>query len=119
MLLSLAAALPGCFQLAGKADSFAKVTIIETDKLPEGPDVRKGVPQSAQPHVLFTRGYRILEELFPGIGAELTAAGALTIDWAREFHHFDRGGWSAIAHSPSDIVSFTCSRPLLEWAVMF
>ena len=99
------------------ADSFAKVTIIETDKLPEGPDVRKGVPQSAQPHVLFTRGYRILEELFPGIGAELTAAGALTIDWAREFHHFDRGGWSAIAHSPSDIVSFTCSRPLLEWAI--
>lgn len=99
------------------ADSFASVTIIETDKLSELPDVRKGVPQSAQPHVLFTRGYRILEELFPGIGAELSAAGALTIDWAREFHHFGHGGWSASAESPSDIVSFTCTRPLVEWAI--
>lgn len=76
------------------ADSFASVTIIETDKLPEKPEVRKGVPQSAQPHVLLTRGYRILSDLFPGIGASLRAAGALTIDWAREFHHFGHGGWS-------------------------
>ena len=28
------------------ADHFASVTIIELDKLPENPDVRKGVPQS-------------------------------------------------------------------------
>ena len=97
-------------------NSFKKVTIIETDKLPDQPDARKGVPQSTQPHVLFTRGYRILEELFPGIGAELTASGALTIDWAREFHYFARGEWSGKAN-PSDIVSFTCSRPLLEWAI--
>lgn len=99
------------------ADSFVSVTIIETDKLPDLPDVRKGVPQSVQPHVLFTRGYRILEELFPGIGAELSAAGALKIDWAREFNHFGHGGWSASAESPSDIVSFTCTRPLVEWAI--
>ncbi len=99
------------------ADSNASVTIIETDKFAENPEVRRGVPQSVQPHVLFTRGYRILEELFPGIGAELTAAGALTIDWAREFHHFGQIGWNASADSPSDIVSFTCSRPLLEWAI--
>lgn len=99
------------------ADSFASVTIIETDKLPEKPEVRKGVPQSAQPHVLLTRGYRILSDLFPGIGASLRAAGALTIDWAREFHHFGHGGWSACADSPSDIVSFTCTRPLLECAI--
>jgi len=99
------------------ADSFANVTIIETDKLPDRPDARKGVPQSVQPHVLFTRGYRILEELFPGIGTELSAAGALTIDWPREFYLFNHRGWSANAESPSDIVSFTCSRPLLEWAI--
>ncbi|MBV8882992.1 MAG: monooxygenase [Chroococcidiopsidaceae cyanobacterium CP_BM_RX_35] len=99
------------------ADNFTKVAIVETDKLPEQPDARSGVPQSVQPHVLFTKGYRILEELFPGIGNELTAAGALTIDWAREFHHFSRRGWSANAESPSDIISFTCSRPLLEWAI--
>jgi 2-polyprenyl-6-methoxyphenol hydroxylase-like FAD-dependent oxidoreductase len=98
-------------------EHFSSVTIIETDKIPTHPVARKGVPQSVQPHVLFTRGYRILEELFPGIGSQLDAAGALTIDWAREFHHFLHGGWSANAESASDIVSFTCSRPLLESAI--
>ncbi len=99
------------------SDCFSEVIIVETDKLPPHPDARKGVPQSVQPHVLFTRGYRILEELFPGIGAELTAAGALRIDWGREFYHFSHKGWGATAKTPSEIVSFTCSRPLLEWAI--
>lgn len=99
------------------ADRFESVTIVETDKLPENPESRIGVPQSPQPHVLLAKGYRILEELFPGIGNELSAAGALTIDWAREFHHFEEGGWSQSAEEPSEIVSFTCSRPLLEWAI--
>ncbi len=70
------------------ADRFESVTIVETDKLPLQPQMRKGVPQSVQPHVLFARGYRILEELFPGIGSQLSAAGAIPIDWAREFHIF-------------------------------
>ena len=99
------------------ADHFTSVTIVETDKLPENAIARSGVPQSVQPHVLFTKGYRILEELFPNIGDELSAAGALTIDWVREFHHFIHGSWSAKADSPSDLVSFTCSRPLLESAI--
>lgn len=99
------------------ADSFARVTVIERDKLPEQPELRKGVAQSAQPHVLFARGYRILEELFPDIGGDLAAAGAVPIDWAREFDQFGHGGWTATAESPSGIVSFTCSRPLLEWAI--
>ncbi len=99
------------------ADGFDQVRIVERDQLAEQPEIRKGVPQSVQPHVLFTRGYRILEELFPGIGAELSAAGALMIDWAREFDHFVQGRWNTKVDSPSQVVSFTCSRPLLEWVV--
>lgn len=63
---------------------------------------------------MFARGYRILEELFPGIGTELCTAGAVPIDWAQEFYHFSEQGWSANARFPSTVVSFTCSRPLLE-----
>jgi len=99
------------------SDRFTSVTVIDTDKLPEKPENRRGVPQSVQPHVLFTKGYRILEELFPGIGDELSAAGALSIDWTREFHHFGKGGWNQNADVPSTIVSYTCSRPLIEWAI--
>ena len=99
------------------ADDFATVAIVDTDMLPSQPQPRKGVPQSVQPHVLFAKGYRILEELFPRIGAELSAADALSIDWLREFHHFTYGNWSANTTSASEIISCTCSRPLLEWAI--
>jgi len=99
------------------ADKFESVTVVETDRLPCEPIIRKGVPQSVQPHVLFTRGYRLLEEMFPGIGNDLSTAGALTIDWAREFYLFGKFGWNITSNSPSNIVSFTCSRPLLEWTI--
>ena len=99
------------------ADYYASVTVVDTDTLPNQPQPRKGVPQSVQPHVLFAKGYRILEELFPGIDAELSSAGALSIDWLREFHLFVYGGWSANTTSASEIISCTCSRPLLEWAI--
>lgn len=99
------------------ADAFASVLVVETDSLSDQPLMRKGVPQSPQPHVLFARGYQILEELFPGIGTSLQSAGAIPIDWAREFHHFSEGAWNQRTEIPSAIVSFTCSRPLLEWAI--
>ncbi len=67
--------------LAEKATS---VTIVERDILPNQPYPRKGVPQSVQPHTLLVKGYRLLEDNFPGIGIKLTKAGALKIDWARE-----------------------------------
>lgn len=73
------------------SEYFTSVVIVERDRLPLQPEKRQGVPQSVQPHVLFARGYRILSELFPGIGSQLTAANALTIDWVQEFHFFSKG----------------------------
>lgn len=99
------------------SEYFASVTIIERDRFPLCPEKRRGVPQSVQPHILLVRGYRIIEELFPGIGSQLSASGAPTIDWLQEFHYFARGGWSRNPDFVSNITSFTCSRPLLEWAV--
>lgn len=109
--------IAGLLSVRVLADYFKSVTIIETDLLPCLPDARRGVPQSVQPRILLTKGYRIFAELFPGIGDKLIAAGALPIDWAREFYIFNRDRWNAIAPSPSGIVSLTCSRPLLEWAI--
>lgn len=99
------------------AEKFASVTIVERDIFPNCPTLRKGVPQSVQPHTFLVKGYRLLEENFPGIGKKLTEAGALKIDWAREFYLFDKVGWRANAQDPSDIISFTCSRPLLEGVI--
>ena len=99
------------------ADYFAQVIIVDKDKFSDIPKARRGVPQSVQPHVLFTKGYRILAELFPGIEQQLASNGAITIDWAREFQHFMEGKWGLTTEHPSDIVSVTCSRYFLEWTI--
>lgn len=70
-----------------------------------------------QPHVLFTQGYRILEQLFPGIGSSLAASGAVPFDWGRDFRYFQKGNWSPTSVEPAGLESFTCSRPLLESTV--
>uniref|UniRef100_B8HRF7 Monooxygenase FAD-binding n=1 Tax=Cyanothece sp. (strain PCC 7425 / ATCC 29141) TaxID=395961 RepID=B8HRF7_CYAP4 len=99
------------------SDHFERVTVIERDGLPPSPSSRSGTPQSLQPHVLLVKGYRILEQLFPGIGLELAAAGAIELDWTRQFYHFTQGRWNVSLHTDSPLRSFTCSRPLLEWAI--
>lgn len=100
------------------ADYFTEVIIVERDRLPREPSPRKGVPQSTQPHILLTKGYRILLDLFgDDFSAELLQQGALAIDWGQEFYSFSEAGWLAHTCSPSDLISITCSRPLLEYTV--
>ncbi|MEO0373293.1 MAG: monooxygenase [Cyanobacteria bacterium P01_A01_bin.17] len=96
---------------------FNRVTLIDRDPLPLSPQPRRGVPQSVQPHVLFTRGFQIMEQHFPGLGKSLAAAGAVTIDWGREFHLFSLGDWNATFEGESQLKSVTCSRYLLETVV--
>jgi 2-polyprenyl-6-methoxyphenol hydroxylase-like FAD-dependent oxidoreductase len=101
------------------ADYFDQVTIVERDKLPKTAQARRGVSQSLQPHILLAQGYRILETLFPNIEKELQAAGAIPIDWGQEFYHFhpQKGGWNATLDSASSLLSFTCTRPVLETTI--
>ena len=96
---------------------FDNVIIIDKDIIPEDPKSRLGVPQSLQPHILFAKGYQIIENLFPGIGFKLSLNGALRIDWAKEFYFFGENGWAANSSVSSDVISFSCSRPLLEWTI--
>lgn len=96
------------------APRFDQVTVIDRDRLPLTATPRRGVPQSVQPHVLFTRGYRILEELFPGIGITLEAAGAIPFNWVQDFRCFQGGHWNPTLEQVSGLKSYTCTRPLLE-----
>jgi len=99
------------------SDYFQQVIILDRDSLPQDPQARRGVPQSVQPHVLLTKGYRLLEEFFPDLGTRLQENGVLNIDWAREFKHYVEGHWGIKTEQASDIVSVTCSRYLLEWTI--
>ncbi len=73
------------------ADHFERVTILERDHLPDGPLPRGGAPQARHTHVLLVRGKQLLEGLFPGLEAELVAAGAPVIDVSGDILWFTRG----------------------------
>ncbi|MCF2146417.1 FAD-dependent monooxygenase [Desmonostoc muscorum LEGE 12446] len=94
---------------------FDRVIIIERDRFPEQPEQRHGVPQAHHAHVLLIRGQQILEQLFPGIIAELTNSGTPTIDWAADSPWLGFSGWAP--RFSSDLTSRACSRNLLEWTI--
>ena len=99
------------------AEQFDRVLVVDRDRLPLTPEPRRGVPQSVQPHVLFAKGYRILEDFFPGIGDALSTAGAVPFDWGKDFLYFQRGKWMPTTETATGIASYTCTRPLLESTV--
>ncbi len=95
---------------------FAEVTIVDRDHLTVSPEVRSGVPQAHHPHTLMVRGQEILEQLFPGLTAELVAQGALPIDASREVAFYVAGDW----HKPTrhaDTMAIAMSRTLLETTI--
>src|SRR5262249_51793026 len=113
--LVIGGSLAGVLAARVLADHFATVTVLERDRYPEGPVPRKGVPPAGHAQVLLGRGQQILEELFPGITAELAAAGAPCLDAAGDIAWLTRSGWAARFASGLRLLS--ASRDLLEWAV--
>lgn len=97
------------------ADHFEHVTVVERDHYPEAPAPRKGVPQARHIHVLLVRGQQILTRFFPGLADEMVAAGASRIMWSRDTEMLLTTGWAP--HYESKLVSYVCSRDLLDWLI--
>ncbi len=97
-------------------DHFNQVTIIERDRLPDAPDFRRGLPQARHAHTLPLRGQAILEQLFPGLGDDLLANGAVPVNGGSEMAFFIAGGWHQLRQQAA-VVSMSCSRPLLETTI--
>ncbi|WP_235110289.1 NAD(P)/FAD-dependent oxidoreductase [Acaryochloris sp. 'Moss Beach'] len=94
---------------------FGRVTVLERDRIPDQPSPRSGVPQAHHVHILLTQGQRILEQLFPGLEAELEVAGAPQVNWTKDLSWLSMWGWSQAV--PSDLCTRPCSRALLEWLI--
>ena len=73
---------------------------------------RRGVPHGRHLHALAARGQQALEELFPGLTAELVAAGAPAGDLLADARLYLSGHRLRRAHS--GLVLLCASRPLLE-----
>jgi len=97
------------------ADAYGDVTVIDRDQLPAFPEHRRGVPQAHHAHALLARGQQVLEELFPGLTADLVARGAPRGDMlANARLHFSG---HKLMQAPSGMVLISASRILLEDAV--
>jgi 2-polyprenyl-6-methoxyphenol hydroxylase-like FAD-dependent oxidoreductase len=116
----LGASMGGLLAARVLADFFDTVTVVERDVLPDGPVVRRGVPQGRHVHVLLARGAQILDELFPGFLNELVADGApVWDDGELSKLHLSFGGHEIlrsgkITRAPKALAVHMPSRPFLE-----
>jgi 2-polyprenyl-6-methoxyphenol hydroxylase-like FAD-dependent oxidoreductase len=117
--LVLGASIAGLLAARVLSDYFERVTVVERDVLPDGPEHRRGVPQDRHPHLLQAGGAQALHNLFPGILAELETAGSAVVVEDYSTFHFDVGG-HIVAKSglPNKPVTFYLqTRPFLESCV--
>ncbi len=104
--------MAGLFAARVLSEAFTDVTVVDRDVLTgvEGP--RRGVPQGRQAHGLQARGLRAIEELLPGITAEMVKDGAPLGDMTANVRLLFNG--KRIRNSPSGLMTLTLSRPFLE-----
>ncbi|MGW7258494.1 FAD-dependent oxidoreductase [Streptomyces sp. NPDC054834] len=93
---------------------FNEVTVIESDRLPEGPEPRKGLPQARHAHLLWSGGVAALEALLPGITGELAGKGAGLIDVMTDLVSKAPSGQWFRRFTDSRHHMIVCSRDLLD-----
>lgn len=92
-----------------------RVTVVERDRFPEGPDARPGVPQSRHTHVLIEGGQHALDELLPGFMKELGELGAPRVGMPEDMVQWQNGHWFRRTEATTSIS--TGPRAQLEWLV--
>ncbi|MEU9338570.1 NAD(P)-binding protein [Streptomyces sp. NPDC048290] len=110
--LVVGAGIAGLLAARVLADGYRRVEILERDTVAPGSGQRPGVPQGHHVHGLTARGALVMEELFPGLRAALTAAGAHGGDFGEIVAFRFPDGWSP--RTATGIGLQTFSRPLLE-----
>ncbi len=113
----LGASMAGLLTARVLSEHFDRVSVVERDVLPPEGAHRRGVPQGRHVHALLPRGGVLLEELFPGLVAELAGAGAPLLEDLSQMHFEVLGHRLSRARSPLRPVGVQASRPVLEAAV--
>ncbi|WP_203743967.1 FAD-dependent oxidoreductase [Actinoplanes cyaneus] len=111
----IGASMGGLLAARALSERFVRVIVIDRDLLPAEPASRRSVPQGRQLHVLLARGRSVLEELFPGLSAQLRDAGAPIVDLHDQVHWYNDG--HRMRRAPSDLIGIGVSRPLLEHVI--
>jgi 2-polyprenyl-6-methoxyphenol hydroxylase-like FAD-dependent oxidoreductase len=107
--------LAGLLAVRALRDHVDEVVLVDRDTFPAEAEPRKGVPQARHLHLLLVRGAQILDELLPGLTAELGAAGAVSVEWPADMLWQAPAGWSS--RFGSSVTLLSCRRDLLEHCV--
>jgi 2-polyprenyl-6-methoxyphenol hydroxylase-like FAD-dependent oxidoreductase len=108
----IGASVGGLLAAGSLTEAYERVTIVDRDALPAGPEHRKAVPQDRHPHALLPYGQGCLDALLPGFSAELAAAGA-PLCAALEEMRFVIGGHQ-LARASMGTSAILAGRPLIE-----
>ena len=111
----IGAGMAGLLAARALADRFAQVTLVDRDAttgVTAEARPRRGVPQGKHAHALLAGGQRALEELLPGLSAELVSDGVPEGDMLGDYRLGFGGHWLRRAHSGLRVLSV--SRPHLE-----
>jgi 2-polyprenyl-6-methoxyphenol hydroxylase-like FAD-dependent oxidoreductase len=92
--LVIGAGFAGLLAARVLSESYGDVVLVERDQLAADTEHRAGIPQAHHPHALLARGADVLETLFPKLGAELHAAGAVQADLGSDFMSRAPAGWA-------------------------
>lgn len=107
--------IAGLMAARALSDYFKEVVVFDRDKVPDGPEPRKCVPQGQHVHAMLEAGIDVLDRFFPGIVADMQRDGVNVIDLTNDvaWHHF--GVWKVRCESGLRMLLFT--RPFLEHRV--
>ncbi|MFH8345517.1 FAD-dependent oxidoreductase [Streptomyces sp. NPDC018045] len=94
------------------SERFGEVVVVDRDVILGAAGPRRGVPHGRHAHGLVARGHQVLEELFPGLTAELRAAGAEPGDFNGDIRWYFNG--RRLRPGRSGLVSVPATRPVLE-----
>ena len=97
------------------ANHFQRVTLIEKDILPDGPEPRSGLPQARHIHVLLDAGRRALDRLLPQLVPDLVAAGAVEYDAIADFKWISPAG--LCPRFPSKLRMLGATRDFIDWGI--
>lgn len=109
------AGIGGLLAASALAAHFETVTVIEKDKLPDRPNLRRSVPHGAHVHTLPAFGCEALNQLLPGMVDDLYRAGATKLRRNLDILFFEAGepaiGKDAGISTPS------MSQPMIEFSI--
>lgn len=89
------------------ADFFDEVVLLERDPVDADTGSHPGAPQGHHAHAMLAKGGEVLETLFPGLRAELSAAGAPVFDYGEGIDFLLPAGTAPRTRTGVEIQTFT------------